>query len=1040
MSAQLALSTLRGTATDATGAVLPGLEILITEVATNVMARKITTDPYGNFEAPDLLPGNYRLRAELPGFKAFEADSLVIEAGQTRRIDLVLTVGDATEKVTVTAGRAVITTETGSITAGLDVKNYKNIPLVEVYNSPNLSILPGVQGRGFNQAISGQPRNQTSIANDGVLNDRTGDQAANINFYEEVTVVAVNATADVSRVASFNQSSKRGQNSLHGGGFFRHVNSALNAREFFQPQKPPFHINEWGGEISGPVIRNKTFFYGGVFDHARTGGSFVQASVPTVKMRQGDFSQFPRTITDPFTGQPFPGNLIPANRINPLSAKVQQMYIPEPSLGGQDQLTNNLGFFFPYPDQFYRRVQGIARMDHNFNSKHSIFGRYMRNDVPFVLTRSLPAFTWTRFRSYSVGVGSYTYVHSANLVNTFRFGWNGNWLIDGDKRGRGEGFTPRKGDEVIREIGLQGVNPEGLSAMGFPRMDITGLTSLQTSAGGIREDNTDFSYEDTLTWAIGRHVFKSGYQYLKYNEFNGLVPEGTYGSFNFNGSITGVGYGDFLLGLPYSSTRLSPLTNRKRAAGEVGLFVTDTFKAGPRLTIDYGLRWDYFQSPTYEDGLQYNWDRATGNVVVPEQARPAVSRLYPANIRLVTGRVVPRSKLDNFRPRLSFAYRWTDRLVVRGGYGVFTERIQPFERSLGGGPFEISETYFNQVTNGQPLFAFPKPFPDDITAAVIPSQSVSSYPVETDNGAIHQFNLSFEREVGNLGFRLSYIGSRSRGLNYSLNINKPEASLIPFSASRRPFPQLVNASEIRSDGASNYDSLQFEMKRRVGAVVFDGHYTYSNNVANMLNLENPYNVTSQWARDSLHQRHRAVITSAIELPWGHGRRYLANAPAPVEQIVGGWSLYTVSYFATGGYFSPAFSGSDPSRTNTFGGLPDRVANGNFPRGERTVERWFDPSAFVIPPAGRYGNSGVNILQGPGIHVHHLSLAKRFQVGEQLGVTFTAGASNLFNHPHFSNPRNNISTPDTGRLFAGIADYEQEKHAARRLQMKLRIEF
>ncbi len=1039
-TAQLALSTVRGTATDTTGAVVPGVTVVITAVATNVTARTVSTDANGNFEIPDLLPGLYRLRAELSGFKAFEAGNILLEVGQIRRIDFVLAVGDTSERVTVTAGSALITTETGSITAALDVQKYKDIPLVEVYNAPNLSILPGVQGRGFGQAISGQPTNQTTIANDGVINDRTGAHATNVNFYEEVTVVAVNATADTSRVTSFNQTSKRGENDFHGGVFYRHVNSALNAREFFEPKRTAILIHEWGAEVSGPIWRNKTFFYGGLFDHIRTGGSFVRATVPTLKMRQGDFTQFSKPVTDPLTGKPFPGNVVPPDRVNSLSAKVQQLYIPEPNMGGPDETTNNLGFVFPYPDQFYRRSQGIVRVDHNFSSKHSAFGRWMRNDVPFVLTRSLPAFLWTRFRQYTVGVLSHTYVHSPVLVNTFRFGWNGNWMIDGEKQGRGEGITPPKGDAVVKQIGLQGVNPRGLSAMGFPRMDIAGLTALQTTAGGIKEDNTDFTYDDTVTWATGRHVWKFGGQFLKFNEFNGQVSEGTYGVFNFNGAMSGQGYGDFLLGLPLSSTRLNPLTNRKRRASELGLFATDTYKLSRKLSFDYGLRWDYFQSPVYADGLQYNWNRASGDVVVPQAAVASVSPLFSPSIKVVTGNVVPHSKLTNLRPRLSFAYRWTETLVVRGGYGVFTERLQPFDRSQGGGPFEISETYFNSIVSSKPLFAFPNPFPDDLAKAVIPSQSIAGYPLQTENGSIHQFNLSMERQVRSLGLRASYIGSRSRGLNYSRNINKPVPGLIPFSPDRRPFPQFVNASEVRSDGSSNYDSLQFEVKRRVGAIIFDGHYTWSNILSNFLNLENPYNVISQWARDSLNQRHRAVITSSIDLPFGRGRRLLTQAPALVEHTVGGWILTTVSFFASGGYFSPVFSGSDPSRTNTFGGLPDRTADGNLPRGQRTVERWFDPSAFTVPPAGRFGNSGVNILQGPGINVHHVSLAKRFNVTERVRITYTIGASNAFNHPHFSNPRNNISTPGTGRLYAGIADYEQEKHAARRFQMKLRIEF
>lgn len=1041
LAGQSTLSTIRGTVQDQSRAVVPGAEVSATEVTTNIRARTVITDDNGNYEIPDLKSGIYRLTVELPGFKTYVADRIVLESAQTRRIDVILQVGEATEEVTVEEGLAVITTEGGSITSGIESEVYKDVPLVDVYPGPlsMLSTLPGIQGTGWVVAIGGQDNDQISQANDGIINDRTGNQGANMNMYEEVKVIAVNNTADQSRVASYNAISKSGTNAFHGHIFYKHVNSALNAREFFEPRKPVFLFHEWQAEASGPIFKDKTFFYGAWFSERFPAGSFKRATVPTLQMRQGDFSQFSKPIVDPLTGEPFPNNQIPASRLSSTALKTQELYIPPPNLGGPDTFTNNLGFEFPYPSDKFQTDIFSYRVDHKLTDRNTIFFRHMFNKVPYVLARELPAFSWTRRRSYSKAVISDTHVFSPAVVNTFRFGWNGNYMLDGDTV---DGFTPPRGDEAVAAIGLQGVNPRGLSAQGFPRMDISGMSRLFTTAGGIRDDHFDYQFEDSLTWATGRHVWKFGVQFLLFNDFDAIVDEGTYGRFTFNGRFTGNAYADFLLGLPSMSRRLDPLVPREMDNHELGLYFMDTFKLTPNLTLDYGLRWDYYASPTLKDGLQYNWDPATGNVIVPDSALSSVSPLYPANINIVTGDVVPSPDKSNFRPRIGVAYRLADDMVVRGGYGVFTERTDNsyFDRVQGGGPFEIAETYFNEIVNGQPLFPFPNPFPASLGAAAIPSQSISGFPMSTNNGAIHQFNLSVEKQVGGYGLRASYIGSRSRGLNYSLNLNKPRPSLIPFSTNRRPYPQFVSASVIREDGASNYDSLQLEVKKRVGAFNFNAHYTFSSNLHNFLNRENPYDVTSHWSHDDFNQRHRAVVITMTDLPWGRGRRFLSDAPALLDHFVGGWRLTTISYFATGSHFSPSFSGSDPSNTNTFGGLPDRVADGNLSRGERSVERWFDPAAFAVPPAGRFGNSAANVLVGPGMNVHHMSLAKRFQITEGIMLTYTIGASNLFNHPHFRAPRSNISTPGTGELFQGIPDYVAEKHAARRFQMKLRLEW
>ena len=242
-------------------------------------------------------------------------------------------------------------------------------------------------------------------------------------------------------------------------------------------------------------------------------------------------------------------------------------------------------------------------------------------------------------------------------------------------------------------------------------------------------------------------------------------------------------------------------------------------------------------------------------------------------------------------------------------------------------------------------------------------------PLQTDNGVIRQYSFTVEREFRDMGLRVSYIGSRGSGLNYNLDINKPPASAIPFTTSRRPLPQFIGTSVTRTDGQTHYDSLQFQGQRRVGSFTFNAHWTWSNNMNNFSITEDPYNVTSRWSRDSVDRRHYVSLSSTWAVPVGKGRRYLSNGPGVVDKALGGWGLQYISYFATGGYFSPGYSGSDPSNTNTVGGLPDRIADGNKSPDQRTKTQWFDPTAFRVPAPGHFGNSGVNILQGQGINVH-----------------------------------------------------------------------
>ena len=389
----------------------------------------------------------------------------------------------------------------------------------------------------------------------------------------------------------------------------------------------------------------------------------------------------------------------------------------------------------------------------------------------------------------------------------------------------------------------------------------------------------------------------------------------------------------------------------------------------------------------------------------------------------------------NFVPRVGAAYRIRDNTVIRGGYGIFNETMGRYAYLQGGGPFQISETYQNVVTNGTPLFTFPNPFPASLSLAGVPSQGVTGYPVDATNGKIHQYNLTLEHELKRTGFRLSYVGSHDYGMHYGISVNKPQPSLIPFTAARRPYPQYSGASYYRHDGKAKFNAVTFEVTRKVGQLTFDTHWTLSSAYSNYSNLESPYAPLS-FSRFYLTPRNRVVINATWDIPVGKGRRYMSNGNPVVDGVLGGWHLYWMGYLESGQFFSPSFSGSDPSNTNTSGGLPDRICNGNLPADQRTVSRWFDASCFVVPPAGRLGNSGANVLEGPGFNNQNISIAKTFRIKERFRFTLTAAASDAFNHPNFTMPAANISSPGDVGMISGT----QWNLGSRQIEFRGRLDF
>jgi hypothetical protein len=1012
---QLTVSTIRGSATDPTGAAIVGASVIVVNLQTNI-SRTVLTSANGEYEVADLQRGTYKLTATQPGFKTFIADNIILETSQIRRVDVAFELGSVGSEVTVRADAAVIATDTSKLQAALGAARIEDVPIVGDARNPQmlLTTMPLVQSTGgiYNIQIAGQPSAQVQTGLDGFATDGTSTQMSNVHVLEDLVVTQGNNSAEFARVATYNLASKAGGNAFHGRAALWHQNTALTARSFFDVQKPKNQFHTYIFEISGPIRKDKTFFYFNWNGQRFPMSTYFLRDVPTDAMRRGDFSQLlnqarPVTLRDPLTNTPFPGNMIPASRLNATSLKAQDTFLPGPNLGGPDQLARNFGYLHPFPADSWHYEYVSGRVDHKISAANTVYVRYSWSPNIYVLDGGLPALTWTRRRDKAVLIAEDTHVFSARLVNSFRFAYYPSKLDDGTEIA---GVKPLTGDQVISQLGLQGVNRANVTGvMGSPRINITGYTPIFVRTGGVIGDEKYYGFADSMTWAFGRHVLKFGGEYRPVSNYDGSVPQQNYGVFTFNGSLTGYGHADFLLGLPFSSERIDPLTGRTQVSNEFGIYVQDTFKVNSRLNLDLGLRWDRFGAANYKDGLIFNWDPQTGNVVVPEEARGAISPLYPVNtIRVVTGEVEARPSSRNFAPRIGVAYRpFGTTFVIRGGYGLYTETLGRYARAQGVGPYQLSETFFNSIQNGQPLFSFPNPFPAG--AGSIASQSVSGYPLDIRNGQIHQFNFTVEKQVADVGLRISYLGSRSRNLNYNLQLNKPEPGLTAFAQNRRPYPQFVGATFARTDGAANFNALTFGVQRKAGQVTFDAHWTWASNYNNMQNLENPY-APLFWNRDAFTSRHRAVINTIWAIPVGKGKRFLSGAPAIVDHALGGWRLYWIAYLETGQYFTPGFSGSDPSNTNTSGGLPDRIANGNLPAGERRIDRWFDPSAFTVPPRGRFGNSGVNILEGPGLHEHNITIAKDFRITERMLFTLMSAMQNAFNHPNFNNPSANISTP------------------------------
>jgi hypothetical protein len=1042
--AQSTFGTILGVVKDPASAVMVGVKVTVTDEGTNI-SHVTKTAESGDYEVTHLNPGVYRVVAESPGFQRYVDQHINLETGQMLRVDVRMTVGQVSETVTVEGQAPLVESETGTIADVRTGGQMIDLPLNTVRGDSSsggvykyVALSPGAlrtEGAAY-ESFAGSRSSQGTYVFDGTsLGSDGGKQITpaqpSFETIQEMKVTMVNNSAEYGGVASVIIISKSGTNQLHGSAFHQYDTGTLNARNYFQPSVPFRVYNQLGGSIGGPVVlpgyngRNRTFFFFAFEGNRDHGATDMNDAVPTLALRGGDFSQVLNSngsllvIRDPSNSQPFPGNLIPQARLSPVSLKVQNFFYPPPNFGPPTSLSQNLRASLPSPAGWNHFD---VRMDHKISDANSLYGRFtFRNMYSLSPEGSLPGEgTAVQHRRLRNGTLADTHIISPKAVNELRvgFAWH-------DNRGT---VSPLNGLQLLQNFGITGTTAN-VNVPGSPSFSITGFTSMSGSSSNRTLMQT-IDIIDNVTFMAGRHSVKVGINLKRGGESSSSLSN-IFGVYGFTNAFTGFSYADFLLGIPQTTQRTTPRSPTYGRNQSYAGYVQDNFNVHPKLTLNLGLRYEWMNPFADKYDRMFNFDPATGDLVVPTATvlQRDISPIYPSSIKIVTAeqagfpqRGLRTADNNNFDPRFGFAWRplGNARSVLRGGFGIFHNGLfADLFKTLTQGPFVSNETFTNSITNGVPLFQFPKPF---LGVGSLGAQSITAENPYLFNAYTMQWNLSVEQQIASIAFRLSYIGTRSVDLVYGRNINQPLASVIPFNNNRRAYPQF-NTITMLSNGASTiYHSMQFEAERKFAqGLYFQVGWTWAKDLGTGVNgpetgttIQDAYNRRADYGDDLYIRRHRLVASYIWVLPFGRGKHWLGNLRGIPGQIVGDWRIAGITVLQTGELFTPSFTGSDPSNTNTVGGRPDRIANGNLPTSQRSLNHWFDASAFAVPPAnaGRFGNSGIGVLEGPGTITFDLALYKEFRFKERGRVQLQFAATNALNHPNFLNPNANISAPTT----------------------------
>ena len=1025
--AQTHRATVRGIITDPNQAVIPGATVEIYNTET-LERRTVTSNSQGEYAVSALSPGSYTLSVRASGFDR-PPQQLVLQVNQELRLDVVMEVArvsDATVDAVILPP-ANLKQDSASIGTVIENRHVGGLPL-DGRNFYELSLLvpgaapaaPGSAGsvRGdFAFNVNGAREDSNNFLLDGVYNLdpklNTFGVRPPVDAIREFEMLTSSYDASFGRNpgAQVNVVLKSGTNEFHGSLFEFHRNAALDARNVFAPAnepKPKYLRNQFGGSVGGPIIKDRTFIFGDYEGTRAREGITRITNVPTLAERQGDFSQtlFAPPI-NPFTGVPFPGGVIDPLFIHPIGRDIAALY----PLPNRNEPFRN---FVSSPTQRDDNDSFDVRLDHRVTQRADLTFRYSFGDrnlfEPFTgPTLSLvPGFGDTVKRRSQNAMAALTLVLTPNLVNETRAAFS-----------RVAASVTQEASHLNSDLGLPTISPNPRDA-GLSFISVTGLSPLGDEGNNPQNSVTNvYQLINTSSYSQGRHLIKFGgdIRFSQQNAFRDVESRGRL-TFSPFAQISGNALADLLLGFPLL-TSVARVDNPQRLRTQsYNAFFNDSLRLSSRLTLNAGLRYEFNSPPVDADDRANVYDLATHNLV-----RVGTNGVPRGGIE---------SDKNNFAPRVGLA--WTvgqdEKTVIRAGYGIYYDQsaLAPTEALYFNSPYFDNNIFFSlpglplTLSDPFPTF-FPFPLPD--SALAIQRDLRTAY--------MQHWNLNVQRELGrNSVLEVAYVGSKGTKLITARDINQPQPSVLPpgLPFVPRPDPRFDDINLLESRANSNYHSLQTRLQQRfsrgLAALV---SYTFAKSIDDASNFfssagdpnfpQNSYDVRAERGRSNFDVRHRLSISYSYDLPFGKGKRYVADN-GWASTLLSGWQSFGVITWQSGRPFTVALlSEIDNSGTGRsilgFGANDRPNLVGNPELTSRSTDRWFDTAAFAFPTPGTFGNAGRNIVDGPGYQSVNASLVKNTHLNERFNLQFRAEVFNLFNHPNFNLPDNFLGSPTFGQI-------------------------
>jgi hypothetical protein len=1058
--AQINTGEIGGVVKDSSGAILPGATITATHLASGVVVERVT-DENGRYFLPAMRIGTWDIGVRLAGFAPQTQRGVVLEVGRVLTLEFTLGLQGVTEQVVVQGTAPLLQTTTAEISDVIENREVVQLPLngrnfLALAQLSDAVVIPpgGTRGEALQQAgplpnVGGQRSGHNIYLLDGtkVTDELFNNLVINpsVDSIEEFKIQKSMYAAEFGGKASalINVVTRAGSNAFRGSLFEFHRDDAFDSPNYFRPigqPVPPLRQDQFGGSLGGPLVRNRSFFFGS-FEGLRSKRSLTRTfSVPSAAVRAGNFAGLGAIcdpLTIPTTGAcaPFANNQIPVGRIDPIAAAML-LHVPSPTTSA------NLQNLTAVEEQDRDLNQFSLRLDHQLSSSDQLLLRFSTFDAdetqPFgtsALQETLvPGFgrsLTTRTRNL---VASHTHIIGNSMLNELRVGW---LAVEGGQISRNRGNT------FAQDVGLLGVTTDPRD-MGFPQISTGGLYStFGDPTIFTTRDNQHFELFNNLTLDRGAHRLKFGAYYFHLQ----LRPEqadNARGAFTYTGQFSGDAFADFLLGYPTSAVSGIGRGDENGRTNWLHVYAQDDWQARSNLTFNLGLRYEFNQHMYDVDNRLSSIDLSTpgGRFVIASDENGAI---HPSGSALLGQIPLPyvtseeagwgRGLMDpsavRLAPRLGFALSLDDsRAVIRGGYGIFLNQwaysVQTaFARNL---PF----FYTKQID-----------IPADVRVPTQPTRNIlTSNATGTVGGSIMDYEYSVEYSQtwsGGLQYQLrpttmaevSYMGTWTLGADNGTVRNVPEPGPDAIQA-RRPIPQLSRINAIRFDGKSIYHGMTLKLERRLaGNFAYNASYTLSHSKddasspgateseANLpQNVRNVFDETGEWALSSFDHRHQFIASGVYQLP------FFSGAGGAREALLGGWRANAIFVAQAGAPFTVNLS---VDRANIGAGpaqRPDQLRDPNL-SGERSPERWFDTSAFVLQAPFTFGSAPRNSVIGPGYANVDFALAKTWALGGTSQLEFRWEIFNLFNRANFDLPNRTFGNPNFGRIFSAKSPREMQ---------------